>query len=91
METVGSTDPKMPLSDEVEQQLCLLMKNVTATNNVALNRLENLLQPGNLQSIVSSSVSGVIIYSWPEYRGPLSNATRMAGLFIFLSDFCPYD
>ena len=70
MEGIGSTEPKLPESDEVEEQLCLFLKNVTATNNVAYHRLDNLLEPGNFPS----SVSGQVIYSWPNYRGPLTGS-----------------
>ena len=69
LESVGSADPKMPTSDEIEQQLCLFLRNITATNNVAPHQLDNLMEPRNFPS----SVSGMLLYNWPEYRGPLSD------------------
>ena len=63
LEMIGSTNPEMPESDELEQQLCLLLSNLAPTNNMALHRLESLLQPDSFPA----SASGVISYSWPVY------------------------
>ena len=79
LEGVGSLEPKLPESEEVEEQLCLYLKNVTGTNNVSPNRLESLLEPGTFPT----TVTGQVIYSWPDYRGPINgNRVRIAsGVF----------
>ena len=68
LEAVGSADPRLPESDDVEEQLCTFMRKVSPTNNVSKQRLGNMLTPGSLPT----STTGMILYSWPEYRGPLT-------------------
>ena len=68
IETVGNLNPEMPDSDELEKQLCLLLTKLSPTNNVAVHRLEALLEPDSFPG----STSGIISFSWPEYRGPLT-------------------
>ena len=67
VETVGSTKPKLPETDDLEEQLCSFLRDVTPTNNMVPYHLAKMLTPGNFPS----HLNGKILYSWPEYRGPL--------------------
>ena len=69
-EAIGSSNPNLPEHDDVEEQLCLFLRAVTATNNVNKNRFLNLFDQDNFPA----SASGVIRYMWPEFRGPLGRA-----------------
>ena len=81
IESIGAMDPMLPEHDDLEKQLCLLMCKVTGTNNVNIQRWANLTSEGNFPP----SVTGVIQFSWPEYRGPLSQggSRNASGLCLY--------
>ena len=84
LEAVGSEEPRLPESNDVEEQLCLFLRSLATTNNVAVHRLNAMLSPGNFPE----RSTGGLPFTWPEYRGPLSGSStrNVAGVchsFIF--------
>ena len=84
IEAIGSGNPVLPEHEDMEEQLCLLLREVTGTNNASPVRFANIMTSGNLPS----SVSGLVGYQWPEYRGPLASGSQtrnVSGLLSLLS------
>ena len=71
LEAIGSTSPCLPEHEDVEEQLCLLLRKIVATNNVNKQRLESLLVPGSFPS----SSTGIIRFMWPECQGPVAGGS----------------
>ena len=84
IEAIGSGDPVLPGHEDLEEQLCLMLRDLTGTNNVSPQRFANIMASGSLPS----SVSGLVSFLWPEYKGPLAGGSRernVTGLLFFVS------
>ena len=85
-ESVGTVSPKFPESEDVAEQLSLLLRRLPPTNNVNITRLRTLLQSPSFPT----STTGTVAYEWPEFvRGEAldsaaSRGAAVSGLCLFI-------
>ena len=83
LEMIGAGPLTFPDHDALEEELVEFLRRVTATNNVASARLEEMYSEGGFPS----APNGRITHEWPPYRGPVEQGTAAAvstGLFLLL-------
>ena len=64
IESVGSSAPNFPDSEELADQLSRLMRQLNATNNVNTGRFRTLMQGDTFPQ----GTSGKLVFEWPEFR-----------------------
>ena len=80
LEAVGVVEPNLPGHEEVEEQLCLFLISLGLTNNLNQARLSTVLNSG----ILPTSVTGLLGFIWPEFRGPLGDQARQSATGMLL-------
>ena len=68
VEVIGTTSPKLPSHDDLEEQLAMFLRGTNPTNNVAPSRIQALLEADSFPTTATGNIS----YEWPEYKGPVS-------------------